>query len=250
MIAYSEQLDLKLKFKSEDVVGRHIYKYDVHELTTTNAVLNEVKIKPGDIMLDIGANIGWYALLFAKLGAQVHAFEPDPLNYELLTANIKLNQFGNVITAHQVAVSDKKSVMPLYQYSNSNRGRHSLIPEDGCAKVDVDVVRLDDFLASESVDVDKIKFIKIDIEGYEYHALKGGENLLHRVPFLLLEHVPKHIRKGGYQPKDIVDLLHSYNYVPHIITNNGIQEISTESLSNEEGEYDVFFCKSDAAPTH
>lgn len=244
MIATSEQLGLKFKFKSQDVVGRHIYKYDIHELEITKALLSEITVKEGDIMLDVGANIGWYALVFAKQGVKVHAFEPDPLNFNLLNENIKINKLSDLVTSHPLAVSDKKSTMSLYLYPHRNRGRHSLNPNIGCKKIDVQTITLNEFLEENQIDVTRIKLIKIDIEGHELPALQGARKILEHVPNLLIEHGPEHIRKGGFIPNDIIDLLHHYHYKPYTVTKEGVREATIQDLYSDENEQNLFWRKS------
>lgn len=243
MIATSEQFGLKLKFKSEDVVGRHIYKYDIHELEVTKILLEQVSFSKGDIMLDVGANIGWYSLLFGKQGATVHAFEPDPLNNQLLNENIVINELENSVTSHLMAISDQKSTMSLYLYPNINRGRHSLNPNSGSKKIDVQTTSLDDFLEENHIDATRVKLVKIDIEGHELPALRGAKKLLEHVPFLLVEHGPEHIRKGGYNPHEIIEILTSYNYIPYTIRVDGVKQASVLELYNEEDELNIFWRK-------
>jgi len=247
MIATSEQFGLKFKFKSEDVVGRHIYKYDIHELEDTKILLAEVKPTEGDIILDIGANIGWYSLIFAQQGATVHAFEPDPMNNALLVENIKINKLDNLVSSHLFAISDKKSTMSLYLYPNRNRGRHSLNPNLGCTIIDVQTVSLDEFLDESHIDIKKVKLLKMDIEGHELPALQGAKKLLQHVPYLLVEHGPEHIRIGGYNPKDLIDLLYHHDYIPYIVTQNGVRETTVIELHSDNDERNIFWCKKDVA---
>ena len=243
MIATSEQFGLKFKFKSEDVVGRHIYKYDIHELEITKALLSEITIEEGDIVLDVGANLGWYALVFAKKGATVHAFEPDPLNNDLLKENISINKLSQSITSHLYAISDKQAIVPLYLYPHRNRGRHSLNPNIGCKKIDVQTTTLNTFLDESKIDVKRIKLLKIDIEGHELPALQGASKILEHVPNLLIEHGPEHIRKGGFEPNDIIDLLHHYHFKPYTVTKEGIREATIQELYGDDNEQNIFWRK-------
>lgn len=247
LTAKSKQFGLKFRFKAEDVVGRFIYKYDIYEPETTQCLLSEIQFNNDDIVLDAGANIGWYSLVLASKGVQVHAFEPDPLNYRLLNENINLNGQTDRIHPHMLAVTDKESTMSLYLYPDKNRGRHSLNAIDGCEKIDVKTIRLDNFTASKSLPFEKIKLIKMDIEGHEYPALKGAEALLQLVPYLLIEHAPDHIRRGGYNPEDVIKLLDRHNYIPFLITSSGSEKISITGLLQDETEQNIFWKKASCA---
>jgi len=241
--AVSQEFDLKFRFKAADGVGRHIYKKDVYEETTTRCILKEVQFSQGDVVLDIGANIGWYSLLAAKYGAQVYAFEPDPLNFKLLNENIEMNALAEQVVAYQCAVSDQEAVLPLYLYPDKNRGRHSLHAMEGCEKIDVRAVRLDDFLNEQGFGTQKVKFIKMDIEGHEFPALLGSPKLLETVPYLLIEHAPDHMKRGGYTADQVLNLLKTYHYVPHQITQDGSVAISYSQLSKDKNEQNILWKK-------
>ena len=85
-------------------------------------------IKSGDIVLDIGANIGYYTLIFAKLvgnSGKVFSFEPEPTNYELLQKNIMINEYTNV-DFFRKAVSNSNQTTKLF-LDEKNKGGHTLI---------------------------------------------------------------------------------------------------------------------------
>ena len=103
----------KLFLDKEDSLMLSI-KHHEHEQLTVEYF--KKIIKKGDIVLDLGANIGYYTLIFAKLVGEVghvFAFEPDPSNFELLSKNVKENKHENV-TLIQKAVSDKNEKIKLY----------------------------------------------------------------------------------------------------------------------------------------
>jgi FkbM family methyltransferase len=243
IVAKSKQLGLKFKFKSEDVIGRNIYKHDIFDTEVTNALCSEITFNKTDTMLDIGANIGWFSAVFAKQGIKVHALEPDPLNFELLSHNIEINQLEKNITPHLLAASNKKSVMPLYLYPNKNRGRHSLNAMPGHEKIDVKTIPLNDFVTEQNIDIKKIKLMKIDVEGHEFSVLQGARNLLQHIPYLLVEHAPEHIMRGDHTPLDIINLLTEYNYKSFTINKHGLEKIDIKTLSNCNTEQDIFWHK-------
>lgn len=232
LVATNSQNGTRLKFKTEDVVGRHIYKRGEYEKHLSDFISKKIDFKPGDVALDIGANIGWYSLLLGNLmpkDSAIFAFEPDPLNFELLTHNIKLNQVSNV-TPVNCALSDKKELKKLYRYSSKNLGRHSLLDINEGESVDVEAVILDDYLGEHDVDFYRIKFLKIDIEGYEYFALCGANKVLSNVQFLISEFVPKHMKKGGVEPGLLIDLLAENGLKSHVISEGELTPVNKSEL--------------------
>lgn len=134
-------------------------------------------ISTGDVVIDIGANIGYYTLLFARLvgdTGKVYAFEPDPYNYRILEKNIQINGYSNVILERK-AISIKSQKSKLYvknDHAGSSMMKQNIDKADG---IDIDVISLDDYSKSNSITPN---FIKIDIEGHELNALKGMKCIL------------------------------------------------------------------------
>jgi FkbM family methyltransferase len=167
-------------------------------------------VKEGDTVLDLGANLGYYTLLAARLvgtGGRVVAFEPEPRNFRYLVENIHLNNYSQV-EAHQMAVSDAGGSTVLY-LDEEDSGGHSLRKAAGCVagvvSVQVDCVALDDFMAQG----DRVDVVKMDVEGYEPRALRGMQQLVaeNARMVLLIEFFPRLIREAGSSPEDFVSEL-------------------------------------------
>jgi FkbM family methyltransferase len=187
-----------------------------HEPATT-ALFKEV-IRAGDVVLDLGANIGYFTLLAARLvGPQgrVIAFEPEPTNFSYLTRNITLNNYGHV-TAHQRAVADRYGSTKLF-ICTYDSGHHTINQFDGIAAyahgrqareewVDIETVPLDDFLGDDAT---RVSVVKMDIEGAEALALAGMRRLLteNRPLRLFLEFFPLLLTKMGSSPEEYADRL-------------------------------------------
>lgn len=138
----------------------------------------------GRVLWDVGANIGFFSLLGARLGAEVVAFEPVPENVARLRGNIASNGFDEVITVRDVAVAAATTVASLLVVEDASwshladRGWHPRT----AGEIDVRVVALDD-LALPAPDV-----IKIDVEGSEVAVLQGARRLLtERRPAVIIE---------------------------------------------------------------
>lgn len=185
----------------------------VYEELETDIVKKEVK--PGDIILDIGANIGYYTLIFAKLvgkNGKVFAFEPEPLNFELLQKNVKMNNYDNVIF-EQKAISNVNGTIKLY-ISKIRTGMHRIYKSKHTTEnfVNVPMIKLDEYLKKNDY-LKKINFIKIDIEGSEFGALQGLKNTLKNNNLkILIEFIPDSIREFGDEPQDLIKLLKSYKF--------------------------------------
>jgi FkbM family methyltransferase len=131
-------------------------------------------VAPGDVMLDIGANIGWFSVIGSRLvgnGGRVLAFEPDPFNLGLLRRNLKLNGCANV-EVFPVAVSNKAGLSTLYR-SADNQGDHQMaVIADRQDRIGVRTNTIDRMMARRR---DRIGFVKIDTQGSETAILAGME---------------------------------------------------------------------------
>jgi FkbM family methyltransferase len=170
----------------EPEFGRHIARYGSWEPHIQD-VLRRV-LRPGDTVVDIGANVGVMTLRAASLvgaSGQVIAIEPDLQNYQTLLWNIHANQFSNII-AMQLAVSDRSGVIAMTGNSNG-----SVVPiEDGESLMQA----LPGDLALAHLN--RLDLVKIDIEGHEPEALSGLRQLIGKFrPALLVEYNP--LRLGG-----------------------------------------------------
>ena len=171
-------------------------------------------IKPGDTVLDIGAHIGYYTLMAAKrVGSKgkVYAFEPNKDNCALLTQNIKLNGFKNVVLVSK-AVS-KSSGKVRFFLSNVSTGMHSLVDIDNNSEnsIEIEAVSLNDFFGKK---IPTVAVIKMDIEGGEYTALEGMDRLLKKNKHMtiLTEFSPYSIIKAEKSPRGFLYLLMSYGF--------------------------------------
>ena len=164
--------------------------------------------RPGDTVLDVGANIGWFSVIASRLvgsGGTVFAIEPDPLNADLLQDNLRRNRCTNVIL-EQVAAGATAGVARLY-HSTDNAGDHQMaVIADRASWVDVPVHPLDSLLAGRAQRVD---VLKMDTQGSEAATLRGMTDLLARHPRLrmVLEFWPHGLERCGSTAAELLDLL-------------------------------------------
>jgi FkbM family methyltransferase len=183
----------------------------IHEEATT-ALFKKI-VKPGDVVLDLGANIGYFTLLAAKLvgdRGRVHAFEPEPRNYHYLRRNIEMNGYRNVF-AYQKGVSNISGKTRLY-ICPYDSGHHTINKPNGIKKyrpdyggeikeIEIDVVATDDFLKDK---IERVDIIKVDIEGAEVLAFDGMRNMLkaNQNVKIFLEFFPLLIQEMDNSPEE------------------------------------------------
>jgi FkbM family methyltransferase len=179
-------------------------------------------LREGDIVLEIGANIGLHALHEAKAegnNGKVFAFEPVPSTHNTMLANLKLNAFTNIAT-YNVGLSSSKSQLEMNVSSNYDAW-NTLVDQSKMvanasifdSKIYVDLIKLDDFIIDENIDVKKISLVKIDVEGWEKFVLLGGANFLkNESPVLMIEFDENNTWAAGYLCHELYDLLVSFGY--------------------------------------
>ena len=141
-------------------------------------------VGPGTTVWDVGANVGFFTLLAARLGGDVQAFEPVPATARRLRANVAANGFGERVRVHEQAVAARsgRAAFLLVEDASwshlADRGRHPRTR----ARLEVPVVALDD------LDLPLPDVIKVDVEGSELAVLEGARRLLaDHAPLLVVE---------------------------------------------------------------
>jgi FkbM family methyltransferase len=192
-----------------------------YEVVETNTF--KKNIKRGDVVLDIGANIGYFSLLFSELVGEtgkVYAFEPEKENFSILNKNIQVNNYRNIYTANK-GVSDQNTSGKIY-LSGDNNGDHRVhISDEVRDAQDIDLISIDSYLGDKETKVD---VIKMDIQGAEYQALLGMKEMIQKSPslFMIMEFWPFGLNSFGVHYQDCLDLLHSYGLkVSYLNDRNG-----------------------------
>ncbi len=199
----------------DDVIFLCIRKFQSWELIETAFILDNVK--SGDIVIDLGANLGYYTTIFSKLvgsSGRVLAFEPCDANYSLLRRNIELNKLNNVYTFKAI-VSDEHGFTHLYENDASNMGAHTAIYTEGLKFDNMTIhpqVTLDDLI---KVGLDRIDFIKMDTQGAEPLIFRGGQNLIRANASrlkMVVGFCPGYIRNLGIEPIDFYNQIISFGF--------------------------------------
>ena len=170
-------------------------------------------VKRGMVVIDLGANIGWYTLIAAKLvgkKGKVYAFEPEPVSYALLRRNVQMNGYNNVII-EQKAVLNRSGSIRLF-LSSDNLGDHRIYDSrNGRKSITVEGTTLDEYFSNWH---EKIDVLKIDIQGAEMAALLGMDRVIKANEELkiFVEFTPVGIRRSGFSPKEFLHRLAEYGF--------------------------------------
>jgi FkbM family methyltransferase len=183
-------------------------------------------VNPGKISLDVGANLGLFTYFLARYSKHVHAFEPNPLAFDILKCVVDRN-----VTLYRQAVSDRAIEVELFVprnrkgWSNNgaslhqpSEGQYGLVRTSGC--------RIDD------LNLPTIGFIKIDVEGHELSVLRGAVGTLRRDrPTLFVESEWAHI---GDDVREVFKILGSIDYDGFFLDGNVLTNINHFSAEEHQ----------------
>ncbi len=206
-------------------------------------------VQSGDVVIDVGANVGWYTLLFSALvgdAGVVLAFEPDRRNFELLSETVRLNQRGSRVRAHQLALLAQDGVAE-FELSEQNFGDHRIrfqspgawqeqeLYAEGSRRVTTVAGRsLDSVLQASDLGDRRIKLMKIDCQGAEPAVVDGATRTLARTAFLAMEYWPYGIRRAGFDPQTLIRTL-SRNFDSFALFREADARSSFQPISALEG---------------
>lgn len=232
-------------------ISRELALYGFHEKNSTKQI--KKILKHGMKVVEVGANIGYYVLIEAKLIGKdgfIYAFEPSPGNFELLKRNIALNRYKNV-EIYQKAIGSESGTSKFFVANRSNLS--SLIKRedwiglyDDNNGIDVEVIKLDEFLKDKKVDL-----VRMDIEGYELEVLKGLKHTLsnYNYPkYFFIEIHSELLHKQDYSAGEIIRYLENFGYSVNKSFYRGSSEVSVDNTRDllvhpylEKGYWETFF---------
>jgi FkbM family methyltransferase len=189
-------------------VSRRLREEGIWEPYETALVL--AALQPGDVFVDVGANIGYYPVIATDRvgpGGAVLAFEPDPANFRLLEENLRLNHCRPVASSFRVGLADKAGAGRLY-LSTDNAGDHQIFATGGDRhSLAITLCRGADFLRDK---LQRLDLLKIDVQGAEYAVMAGLLPLLvelPRLPRIIIELTPLSLRQAGSSGRALIELL-------------------------------------------
>ncbi len=204
--------DTKMECDLRDHIQRQIYFFGAYE--PIESFLLHYLLEEEDIIVDAGANIGFYTLLMAQTvkSGKVFGFEPVPKNFQTLKHNISLSPHIHKIQIQNNGLWHEKDLLQfsLDESMEDNVGSFTAGKvEHALTREACEVFPLDDFCK----DFIKLDFIKMDIEGAELSALKGAQKTIERLrPQFLIEINRKACERFGYSPDAIFEFFKVRNY--------------------------------------
>jgi FkbM family methyltransferase len=229
--------------KLGDILYRHFYplyrplyfaykqREDAFEIQVIRAL-----IEPGQTVIDIGANIGFYTNIFSDIvgsNGKVHAFEPDVTNYSHIK---KISGKNNNVVLRQKAVSDKTEPLKIFTSKLLNVDHRTYPVEQYESSYDIEAVSIDDYVAGSF----KVDFIKMDIQGHELKALRGMKKTLGVFqPILLTEFWPSGLKQAGDSADEYLSLVQSYGYSIYQLNGRAISNFRREIIPDLERNGDL-----------
>lgn len=234
--------------------GAHLFKAIFYSYHQPLAQKLRVFLPPNAVILDVGAHSGQFSKLFSKLvpkGA-VFAFEPGEYAGSILRRVVKLHRLRNVHVVPQ-GLSDSEGThelfVPVKRSGAFGFGLSSLLPQPGydeahLRKESISLTTIDHFITKRHVG--RIDLIKIDIEGWELPALKGGASAISRFrPVVMVEVDAAHQARAGATPEQIFAMFLSQDYV--VFKTDEHKDYHTVPVQAYDGSADYLFVPKERA---
>lgn len=195
-----------------------------NEIFLKNVYNKRFEINKGDIIIDVGASIGWYTCKVSKTvgdKGKIIAIEPNPKNYHYLLKNIELNNLNNIIPLNLAVFSSKRELRLISKgYGSFLESSQDLKKNRNIIKINADTL---DHLLSK-FKIEKINIIKMDVEGSEIEVIRGAKKILEDFQMLKLIIAAYHKNKDGIECyRILIPYLEKKNfkiykqYLPYII---------------------------------
>ena len=221
-----------MQLNTEDFIQRSIFLTGHWDEEVAQVIRNT--LRKGDTFIDVGANVGYFSLLASQICKKVICFEPNPACIKQLTINIKLNKISN-IDVRKIGLADNRRITNFNIEDCRNVGGGSLRNGEG-KSFTIQLDTLDNELPKITP-----RLIKIDIEGAELLALKGGKKMLEKsdAPDVICEISEFSLERLGTSKKELFHLMENYGYKYRIIS--PIRQSNLAELPYFQ--YDVLFYK-------
>ncbi|NER08076.1 MAG: class I SAM-dependent methyltransferase, partial [Okeania sp. SIO3C4] len=235
----SEQQEIKLSLDSH----KFTQKLMLDSLQKGRAYESEIFqlipkfLQNGDCFIDIGAHIGYYSVLAAKIvgiEGKVFAFEPELSNYQKILENISLNNLNNISLFNLAVGSETKQTQLFFNQDNDGGhalwdvGKHPFNQKSlgNQTMQNIQQSTLDDILVRQK-DIGQIKMIKIDTEGAELDVIKGAVNTFsqYNVPYIICEINRFGLQQMGTNEKELREFMDSLKYETYLITSDEINPL-------------------------
>jgi FkbM family methyltransferase len=232
----SSTLLIKLDFNAvwltyNNYLSHHIFIGIFDE--AEKSILKKI-VRPDWIYCDIGANDGFYTLLFSKLSPNgfVYSFEPSSRELKILNRHISINNCNNV-KIFDLALSNEASAVDLYLY-DKNTGINTLIPDERFTYSATEIVKtetLDSITAAYNLK--KLDFFKIDVEGNELKVFEGASDTIEKFKPMILCEIWEAYQvtwSEAIKKSQVIQFLLKKNYVPFQYTKTNLIPVTGDSF--------------------
>ncbi|MEV5375585.1 FkbM family methyltransferase [Streptomyces nondiastaticus] len=200
---------------TQDLIQRYVYMFGTWEPHMTRWLSR--RLRPGDTFIDVGANIGYFSLLAARLvgpSGRVVAIEASPVLHRSVLANVRRNACRNV-RAVNTAVSDARGSLRFTLASSRNLGANSIVPYDGPAESSFEAQALPLTEVLTASEVAGARVIKVDVEGAEGSVVRGMVPLLDRLrpdAEVTVEVTPERMARLGDSAEELLATMREHGF--------------------------------------
>lgn len=227
--------NILMKLSVNDWVQNNLFVYGYYEKNETDYWLQ--RCKKAKIIIDVGANVGYYSLIASKNIQQnkgtIYAFEPVDKTFARLNENILLNKIECIIS-YKKAISNENSSIKINVGNDQNWGMSSINTNEHLSNEN-EIVKsetLDSFC--KSTNISQIDLIKIDVEGAEFNVLRGMQKIIEAYkPEIMIEVSDQHLNKQNVCSHDVFNFLWKEGYKSYRIIKNGELQLINEAKSYE-----------------
>lgn len=223
----------RMRLNLADWVDQHIFATGDYEPEVIEVAKHS--IAPGNTVIDIGANVGFFSLLFSTLvgrNGKVTSFEPQPSAVTRLNENVRLNQHLQV-NVHQLAASDVTGTLSFYCGPEDHSGVASLRSIDHFSRrIDVNTAPLDEIIPAQQ----QVHLIKIDVEGAEAKVIAGATRTIGMWrPDIVVEVSNSYLKQMGSSGAELCEAFFQFGYSMYHIDWKGLRNcpVWTESLPDQ-----------------
>jgi FkbM family methyltransferase len=212
-----------LRVDARDIGGRYLYYFGIWEPNLTKWIAE--RLGPGDTFVDVGANVGYYSLLAARVAARVVAIEAVPRTYAILKENLAANQALNVRPVN-VAVWDRQEHLTMFVAQDKVTGTSTLMSKWAeqwhlVGRCEVPAAPLSALLEPE--ELRSLRLIKIDVEGAEWHVVSGMASVLENGREdleVIIEVAHGMLEAEGKDGRELISLFERCGFHPYRVEND------------------------------